>query len=164
MSTSTAAPVVQAPGAGDARWFLGALNTIKSTAETTAGAVAVIECIAPAGHGSPLHVHHREDEWFYVLEGALRFQVGGEVIDAPAGSFVFGPRDVPHTFEVVSPEARFLLVAEPAGFEGFLRELSAPALAPTLPPAGVGTPAPEAMMAAAARYGLEVLGPPGIPA
>ena len=69
------------------------------------------------GAGSPLHVHHREDEWFYVIEGALAFWVGGEVIEAPAGSFVFGPRDIPHTFIVSSPEARFLLVTEPAGFE-----------------------------------------------
>ena len=85
----------------------------------------MIETLAPQGAGSPLHVHHREDEWFYVTEGELTFWVGGEVIDAPAGSFVYGPRGVPHTFMVSSPEARFLLVTEPAGFESFMLRASA---------------------------------------
>ena len=59
------------PGEGDAHWFLGALLTIKSSRETTDGRVAVIEHHASQGHGSPLHVHHNEDEWFYVTEGEL---------------------------------------------------------------------------------------------
>ena len=57
----------------------------------------------------------QEDEWFYVTEGEPAFWVGGQAIKAPAGSFVYGPRDVPHTFEVTSPEARFLLVTDPRG-------------------------------------------------
>ena len=85
-------------------------------------------------------------------------------VKAPAGSFVYGPRDIPHTFIVSSAEARFLLVTEPAGFEGFMRALSEPAAALTLPPPSVQPPAPELMMATAAEYGIEILGPPGIPA
>ena len=54
------------------------------------------------GSGSPLHVHRNEDEWFYVIEGELTIWVGGEVVVAPAGSFVWGPRDVPHTFLVTA--------------------------------------------------------------
>ena len=86
------------------------------------------------------------------------------MIEAPAGSFVYGPRDIPHTFTVTSPEARFLLVAEPAGFEGFMRALSEPAQALILPPATVQPPDLERMLAIAAEYGIEILGPPGIPA
>lgn len=127
------------------------------------GRVAVIDHLAPQGAGSPLHVHHNEDEWFYVTEGELAFWVGGQVIKAPAGSFVYGPRDVPHTFTVTSPQARFLLVTEPAGFENFMRALSEPALTLTLPPSTIRPPAPEVMMATAAEYGIEILGPPGIP-
>ena len=74
-------------------------------------------------------MHHNEDEWFYVTEGELTFWVGGQVITAPAGSFVYGPRDIPHTFTVSSEQARFLLVVEPAGFEGFVRALGEPAQA-----------------------------------
>ena len=166
MSTTpipSVAPIALQPGEGDARWFLGVLATIKSSAETTDGRVAVIEHLAPQGAGSPLHVHRNEDEWFYVTEGELTFWVGGQVIVAPAGSFVYGPRDIPHTFSVTSPEARFLLVTEPAGFENFMRTLSEPAQALTLPPASVQPPDPERMMATAAEYGIEILGPPGIP-
>jgi quercetin dioxygenase-like cupin family protein len=161
--TAPAPPIALGRGDGDARWFLGGLTTIKASAETTAGRVAVTENWAPRGHGSPLHVHRNEDEWFYVLTGELTFWIDGEVIDAPAGSFVYGPRDVPHTFTVNSDEARFLLVIEPAGFEEFLLELSEPAESATLPPATLKPPAPETMMAVAAKYAIEILGPPGIP-
>ena len=164
-TTRTAAePIALLHDEGEALWFLGVLATIKASAETTDGRVAVIEHRAPQGSGSPLHVHHREDEWFYVTEGELTFWVGGQVIEAPAGSFVYGPREIPHTFTVTSPEARFLLVTEPAGFEDFMRALSEPAQALTLPPATIVPPPPERMAALAAEYGIEILGPPGIPA
>ena len=157
------APIALQPGEGDARWFLGFLVTVKSSAATTGGRVAVMDNFGAHGLGSPLHVHRNEDEWFYVTEGELTFWVGGEVIVAPAGAFVYGPRDVPHTFSITSAEARFLVVTEPAGFENFMLALSEPAEALTLPPASVQPPGPERMMAAAAEYGLEILGPPGIP-
>jgi quercetin dioxygenase-like cupin family protein len=157
-------PIALQQDEGEALWFLGILATVKASSETTGGRVAVIEHRAPQGSGSPLHLHRSEDEWFYVTEGVLTFWVGGRVIEAPAGSFVYGPRGIPHTFTVSSPEARFLLVAEPAGFESFMRSLAEPATALTLPPATVQPPAPERMMAAAAEYGIEILGPPGIPA
>ena len=157
-------PIALRQEEGEALWFLGVLATVKASAETTGGRVAVIEHRAPQGSGSPLHLHRNEDEWFYVTEGALTFWVGGSVIEATAGSFVYGPRGIPHTFTVTSPEARFLLVAEPAGFERFMRSLAEPATALTLPPASVQPPPPERMMAAAAEFGIEILGPPGIPA
>ena len=163
LETAHVLPIAQRPGEGEARWFLGGLTTIKASGETTAGRVAVTENWACRGYGSPLHLHHNEDEWFYVHSGELTFWVDGEVVDAPAGSFVYGPRGLPHTFTVTSEEARFLLVIEPAGFEKFLLELSEPAKSATLPPATLEPPAPEAMMAAAARYGIEILGPPGLP-
>jgi quercetin dioxygenase-like cupin family protein len=160
---TTAAPIALQQGEGDARWFLGALGIIKADGASTGGAAMVSEWTAARGHGSPLHVHHSEDEWFYVLDGELTFWVGGAVTVATAGAFVFGPRDVPHTFAVTSDQARFLLVTEPAGMEDFLRALSDPAASRTVPPVSVEPPAPEAMMAAAAAQGIEILGPPGIP-
>ena len=157
------APVALQPGEGEAIWFLGVLATIKSSSASSDGRVAVIEHLAPRGGGSPLHVHRREDEWFYVLEGGLTFWVGGRTIAAPAGSFVYGPRDVPHTFTVASDHARFQLVAEPAGFEQFMLAFSEPAASLTLPPPAAGPPDLERLTAVAAEYGIEILGPPGIP-
>ena len=162
-ATPSVAPIALTADDGEALWFLGILATIKASAHSTAGRVAVIEHLAPRGSGSPLHVHHREDEWFYVVDGELTFWVGGQVITAPAGSFVYGPRDIPHTFTVSSDTARFLLVAEPAGFENFMRALSEPAAQLVIPPPATEPPDVEAMTRLAAEYGIEILGPPGIP-
>jgi quercetin dioxygenase-like cupin family protein len=163
-STDQVAPIVAQPGEGEAIWFLGVLATIKSSAATTGGAVAVIEHLAPRGAGSPLHVHSREDEWFYVIEGELTLWVDGETIVAPAGSFVFGPKGIPHTFIVSSEEARFLLVTEPAGFEQFMRAVGEPAPRLEIPPPATEPPDVAALTAAAAGFGIEITGPPGIPA
>jgi quercetin dioxygenase-like cupin family protein len=163
-TTAPLAPIALGPDEGEALWAFGALITIKASAQTTGGAVAVLEHRAGRGAGSPLHVHRREDEWFYVMEGELTFWVGGRVIEAPAGAFVFGPRDVPHTFTVSSEEAHFLLVTEPGGFEGMLRALGEPAAGLTIPPPPSAPPDIARIAQVCADYGVEILGPPGIPA
>jgi quercetin dioxygenase-like cupin family protein len=165
MSTkqNTASAIALAPGEGEAKWFLGTLVTIKSSSESTAGRVSVMENLAPRGSGSPLHIHRNEDEWFYVIEGELTLWVGGEVHTAPADSFVYGPRGIPHTFTVSSEQARFLLVVEPAGFENFVRTVGEPAQRLEVPPPASEAPDIAAMTAAAAQYGVEIIGPPGIP-
>jgi quercetin dioxygenase-like cupin family protein len=156
-------PIALGPGEGETLWAFGFLATLKASSETTDGRVAVIEHLGPRGAGSPLHVHHREEEWFYVLDGELTFWVGGKVIDAPAGSFVYGPRDVPHTFTVASEEARFLVVTEPAGFDAFFRAAAVPAERLEIPPPPTEAPDIAGLTALAAEYGIEILGPPGIP-
>jgi len=168
LSMSATAPTAVNPIAfrqdeGEALWFLGVLATIKASRETTGGRVAVIEHLAPQGAGSPLHVHHNEDEWFYVTEGQLTFWIGGQLTDAPAGSFVYGPRGIAHTFTRPPPGPRFLLVTQPPGFEGFVRALAEPAQSLTLPPATTAPPDLGRMTAIATEYGIEILGPPGIP-
>ncbi|WP_336921938.1 quercetin 2,3-dioxygenase [Aquipuribacter sp. SD81] len=161
----TPAPFGLGPQDGEARWFLGQLMTFKATTESTGGRMALIEGRAAQGPASPLHVHRREAEWWYVLEGELVVWAGGSVIEAPAGSFVYGPPDVPHTFSVVSDEARFLLGTEPAGFEQLMRLCSETAGSPTLPaPEGAYAPDPALLTELAAHHGIEILGPPGLPA
>jgi quercetin dioxygenase-like cupin family protein len=157
------APISLKRDEGDALWAFGSLAMVKASSASTDSRVFVVEMLAPRGAGSPLHVHHREEEWFYVTEGELIFWVGGQVIDAPPGSFVYGPRDIPHTFDVASDEARFLLVTEPAGFEAFMRAASEPAPSLTIPPPPTEPPDLEGMTALAAEHGIEILGPPGIP-
>jgi quercetin dioxygenase-like cupin family protein len=163
MSTAAIDPITMHAGEGEAYWAFGMLVTMKATSETTGGRVAVIEHLAPAGTGSPLHVHRREDEWFYVLDGTIAFWIGGQVVEASSGAFLYGPRDVPHTFVVRSERARFLLAVEPAGFERFLRAVSRPAPRLEIPPP---EPPPDdiaPLVAAAAEHGVEIIGPPGLP-
>jgi hypothetical protein len=98
------------------------------------------------------------------MEGELTLWVGGQVITATASSFVYGPRGIPHTFTVTSDQARFLLVVEPAGFGGFVRAIGQPAERLEIPSAATEPPDMARIAEAAAEYGLEILGPPGIPA
>src|SRR4051794_22399094 len=83
---------------GEAYWLLGMLQTIKIGRDDTAGRYGLLEIVVPAGVGSPWHVHPEEDEWFYVLEGELTFWVADTRMSLRAGSFAFGPKNVPHTF------------------------------------------------------------------
>lgn len=161
---TTLTPFGLAPGEGEALWFLGSLQTIKASTASTGGRIAIIEGHAVEGPASPLHVHRNESEWWYVLEGELAIWAAGEVIEAPTGSFVYGPAGVPHTFSVVSAQARFLLGTEPAGFEAFMRACAEPAQTPTLPPPSTAAADPARLAALAADYGIEILGPPGFPA
>lgn len=163
-ANTTTAPIALGPGEGEHLWFFGGVTTIKADGDATGGRMMLTEQAAPRGTGSPLHVHRNEDEWFYVLEGELTIWVAGRTVVAPAGSFVFGPRDVPHTFVVSSEEARFLLATHAAGFESFVRKLGTPAPAAELPPAPGTPPDMGPVMQAAAEHGIEILGPPGIPA
>jgi mannose-6-phosphate isomerase-like protein (cupin superfamily) len=151
------------PGEGEALWWLGMLATIKATGEQTGGRYSLVEILAPDSYGGVLHVHHQEDEGFYILEGELTFYVGEETIKACPGSYLFGPRDLPHAFTVDSGPARLLFVFSPAGLEGLIREMGEPAGSPSIPPQPEGPPDEaemKRMAAIAARYGAEILGPP----
>src|ERR687893_380796 len=131
-------------GEGEARWWMGGLATVKATGKETDGRYTLIEIFEPEGEG-PLHVHHREDEGFFIIEGELTFQIGEETIKASPGSFVFGPKDVPHTYTVDSGPARLLFLLSPAGFEGFVETTSEPATERTLPLLPEGPPSEEEM-------------------
>src|SRR5688572_6159049 len=96
---------------------------VKASADTTGGAFSVFEESEPVD--TPLHVHSREDELFYVLEGEHVFRVGDEERRAGPGDVVFAPRGVPHFQRRVVPrEGRLLVMTSPAGFEGFFRALA----------------------------------------
>ena len=96
----------------------------KVTSKDTAG-LYVFEGVSGTKGGPGLHVHHEQDEWFYVLEGEFRFEVGDEKFTAKVGDSVFGPRKVPHVWARVSNGGRLLMAVQPAGtFEEFFQELA----------------------------------------
>jgi uncharacterized protein (TIGR02246 family) len=143
--------------------FLGIPTVMRSTGETTNGAFGLIEhLMIPPGFASPYHIHHLEDEAFYVLEGEVSFVCDGKWLKAGPGTYVFGPREIPHGFKIEGPApAKMLLLCAPAGFEKFVLEMSEPATDLTLPPA---PPDMTKLMALAANYKIDILGPlPGQP-
>jgi quercetin dioxygenase-like cupin family protein len=128
--------------------------TFKARADQTGGMLTAIESLAAPGQGPPLHLHRREDELVYVAEGRLVFKVEETLHEMPAGSFLFVPRGLPHTWQSVGDvPARFLFGFTPGspGMERFF-ERSA-----ELPDAVRGA---EGFPRFAAEAGMEVLGPP----
>ncbi len=116
--------------------FFGSPTVLHAAGETTDGRFCLMEhATMPPGLASPYHRHHNEDEAFYVLEGHVRFVCDGRWLDAGPGTWVYGPREIPHGFKVVGPgPARMLLMCAPAGFEKFALELCAPLDAVPAPP------------------------------
>jgi mannose-6-phosphate isomerase-like protein (cupin superfamily) len=143
---------------GEAIWFANALMLVKASTDTTEGRFALLDQRVPGNYAVPLHVHHAEDEAWYLLDGEVTFHCGDEQFVAGPGSWVFLPRDVPHTFKVGPSGARLITISAPSGFADFVRELGEPAPALTLPPQDPIDG--DRMSAVAARYGVEILGPP----
>jgi quercetin dioxygenase-like cupin family protein len=141
---ATLRPYVRSAEPGNSFWYINQLMSALAEGGDTGGSLTVYEILFPPDSGPPLHVHEREDEAFYVLEGGLSVRMGDEEFEAPAGSFVFQPRGIPHTFRTSSDGARVLLLVVPSGFEGFFHALSRPAEAMILPPPA-GPPSPEQM-------------------
>jgi quercetin dioxygenase-like cupin family protein len=148
--------VITTADAGEARWWWGNLAVIRVTSEQTGGSLAVVEVTIGPGKMAPPHVHHREEETFWVLEGSLTFQIGDDEVEAAAGDVVVGPRDVPHRFRAGDDGARMLLLMSPGGLEGLVREQSVPATSRTLPPAGGPPPDLAKAKEIAARYHCEL--------
>jgi mannose-6-phosphate isomerase-like protein (cupin superfamily) len=123
-----------------------------------AGAAGLVEARFPADFGPPLHVHHREDEALYVLDGQLRCRNGDHEFTAGPGQLVFGPRELPHTFKAGPGGARALVLMLPAGLEQMFQEGGVPALDPSTPP--VEDYDIETVTRLAAKYGFDVIGPP----
>ena len=145
-------------GEGEARWWFGMLAEIKATAANTGGNLTIIEVTCPPGYEAPLHVHHREDEAFWVLEGSVVIHVGETNVAAGPGDYAFGPRDIPHRFSVGDAGCQMLFILTPGGLEGLVREMSEPAATRTLPPPSSEPPDLARAQAIAARYGAELLG------
>ena len=126
--------------------------TFKVRGEQTGGSLTAIENVIGPGDGPPVHVHANEDEAWYVLEGRLRFLLGEDLAEAPAGTFVFVPRGTPHAFQNVGEQpARILVLFTPAGIETFFDRFAA------LPEDAV---IPEAFASLGREVAMDVVGSP----
>lgn len=159
MTESLSRAFVLDPGAGTALWTLGGRFTVKLGEGPSEGRLAVLEALAYRSTEPPLHIHHHEDEAWYILDGQMTFYIGDDSHVVTTGGFVFAPRGLPHTFTVEVEPTKVLVFVAPAGFDRFAVELGVPAASssdtslPDLPP-------PDILAPIAQRFGIEVVGPP----
>lgn len=145
--------IVVRPGEGRViRHPSGAVINIKVRSKETSGSYSLLESVLPAGGRVPPHIHHREDEATYVLDGELTIQIGGSTIRAQAGSYVVVPRDVSQSFtNSGTTPCRFLTYFTPGGNEQFFED------ADELAQANKGGAPPAEAKALHDRYGMEYL-------
>jgi mannose-6-phosphate isomerase-like protein (cupin superfamily) len=143
-------------------WFGNTWATIHLSSEAGDDGICLMEHRLPYDDAAPLHVHDDEDEVFHILEGRMRFLLGGRTIEAGAGETVLAPKGVPHSFRIISPEGvRVMVVTRGAGFESLVRGAGRWADQPRLP--APETPTPETLAwlsTVAAENGIAILGPP----
>jgi quercetin dioxygenase-like cupin family protein len=162
-TTSDVQTIVRHRDEGEATWFLNSLVTTKATHTETGGAYCLMEHLVTAAANPPMHVQTDEDEAFFVLNGEIEFEVDGTIALAGAGSFAFVPRGAVHTFRVLTPTARMLVIASaPAGAPGgglhdFFQAAGTPATARVLP--SPEAPDPVVLTTLAAGHGIEILPP-----
>ena len=142
------------PGEGDAFSAVGDVYRVLASSGQTEGVYSLSEIRVSPNNGPPPHIHSREDESFFVLDGEIEFQVGDEKITARPGTFIQGPRGVAHSFKNNTQlPARLLGFVTPAGFENFFNEFARPVASfdsPAIPPSKDEV---DKLLAAAPKYG-----------
>lgn len=139
------------PGEGKALLVLpGETMTLKATSADTGGAYTLIEVTDEPQAGPPFHLHRREDESFYILEGTLAFRIGDRTLTATAGCFMTAPKGTPHSYKNIgTTPTRMLTLFVPAGIENCFEELSELTAAGTLDI--------DSITAVAAKQGVEIV-------
>ena len=153
-------PTLRTPTEGRTIAVVGDVYRFLATGEDTNGKYALWEAIVPPGGGPPPHVHSREEESFYIMEGEITFQIGDERIVATAGMFANMPVGTSHSFKNESNRpAKMLISVAPAGLEQMFFEFGVPL------PDGSTTALPpkkqeiEKLLTVAPRYGIEIMLP-----
>jgi mannose-6-phosphate isomerase-like protein (cupin superfamily) len=148
MQTETKPRFLLRRGRGDRVWLGGLGVDFKVSGSATSGALSIVEHPVEPNRLVPPHVHTREDELSFVIEGEMGVRIGSDTFLARAGDYVLKPRDIPHTFWNPGPaRLRILELIWPPSFDSFFRELAG------LYDAGGGRPDPGLADELAARYG-----------
>jgi quercetin dioxygenase-like cupin family protein len=150
-------PLIRTPPQGRTIALVGDVYRFLATGEDTNGTYTLFETIVGPGGGPPPHVHSREEEGFYVLQGEITFTIDGQRVVATAGTFANMPVGVAHSFKnETSQPARMLISLAPAGLEQMFFEVGAPlaeGATTTLPPTREDI---EKLLAVAPKYGIEI--------
>jgi mannose-6-phosphate isomerase-like protein (cupin superfamily) len=146
-----------AAGEGERIWIVADTMTLKATGDTTGGSLLLLENLTVPGGGPPPHVHTREDEFWYVLDGTFEIRIGDEVHALGPGGFAFAPRGTVHNFRnTAATPSRIVVGFTPAGMEGFFRDSGRPATDDAPAPA-LDDDEIARTMAAAPRYGVDAV-------
>jgi mannose-6-phosphate isomerase-like protein (cupin superfamily) len=151
------------PGEGTrSLWVLGELVTHKVPSQQTGGAYSLFEVVTQPGAGPLPHIHHREDESFYVLEGEYEFVVGEETLWVGAGSLIYFPKGTLHAHRGVGESVGRMLVTQTPGglYERFFEEVGKAADSNAGPLVFEEQPDVERIVEVAAEHGIEI--PPPI--
>jgi quercetin dioxygenase-like cupin family protein len=150
-------PTVRQPHEGRVIGVVGDVYRFLATGEETDGKYAMFEALVPPGGGPPPHVHSREEESFYIIEGEITFLIGDQRLVATAGMFANMPTGCPHAFKNESDKpARMIISVAPAGLEKMFFEVGQP-----LEPGATQAPHPtkadiEKLLTVAPNYGIEI--------
>jgi quercetin dioxygenase-like cupin family protein len=145
-------------GTGPVYWGPGDRMRFLITGAETGGALFMAEVSVPPGGGPPPHLHHREDESFYLIEGTLTVQAGDKLMEASSGDLIHLPRGIVHSYRNSGKiNARILLSVTPAGLERYFEETFDRATDLTADPPPPSQAMLERFVAAAPRYGLELV-------
>src|SRR5262245_6096675 len=144
-------------GTGPAYWGPGDRYTFLVTGEQSGGAYFIMEGLVPPGGGAPPHVHSREEEAFYVLEGTLELTLGEQTLAVSTGDFAHVPRGTIHSFRNTGTRtARMLVICSPAGLEKYFQEVFEPVKDRSAAPPPLTEAFFARLLAAAPKYGLKL--------
>ena len=151
-------PKMNSPELKNSYWYIGHLMSILISGKDTNGAFSLIHGYEIRGLEPPPHVHTKEDESFYILDGEINYTVDNELFKAKRGDWIFLPRNVQHSFQVQSDQAEVIIHLSPGGFEEYFREMSEPAKALIIPPRPQGPPDVKRIIETASKYGVRFPG------
>jgi quercetin dioxygenase-like cupin family protein len=150
-------PTIRKPNEGRTIAVVGDVYRFLAIGDETNGKYAMWEAVVPPGGGPPPHIHSREEEAFYILEGEITFTVNGEKVVALAGMFANMPVGTPHSFKNESSQtAKMLISVAPAGLEKMFMEVGVPladGATTALPPTKQEI---EKLLTVALKYGIEI--------
>lgn len=151
-------PQMASPELRNSYWYIGHLMSILISSKDSGGSFSLIHGYEIKGLEPPPHIHTREDESFYLLDGEITYTAGDNVFKAEKGNWVFLPRGIQHSFQVNTDQAEVLIHLSPGGFENYFIEMSEPARELVIPPRPQGPPDVKRIVEIASKYGIKFPG------
>ena len=156
--TGIVTPIMNSPELKNSYWYIGHLMSILISSKDTNGSFSLIHGYEIKGLEPPPHIHTKEDESFYIIDGEINYIVDEEVFKAKRGDWIFLPRNIQHSFQVQTDQAEVIIQLSPGGFEEYFKEMSEPAKALVIPPRPQGPPDVKRIIATASKYGVKFPG------